>query len=139
MKIELNDLHFSYPGKKILHGINLNIKDRKITCIIGPNGSGKSTLVKCLNRLLVPNTGTVLLDGRNLATFTRMDIALNIGYVPQSANLLFTETVFDTVIMGRCPHSSWQYNEEDIDVTASVLSHLNLEDIAFQQFNHLSG
>ena len=64
MKIEINDLHFTYPaGVQALRGISLAIKSGEQVAIVGQNGAGKTTLVKHLNGLLRPTFGQVRIGG----------------------------------------------------------------------------
>jgi iron complex transport system ATP-binding protein len=139
MRIDIIDLVFSYSGRKVLHGINMTVDGSEITCLVGPNGSGKSTIVKCIESILVPDSGQVLLDGRESRHMKRNDIAKRIGYVPQSSDLAFSTTVFDLVLMGRRPYASWQSSMRDIDIVIDIITLMELEDIALRQFNHLSG
>ena len=61
MRIQMNNVDFSYGGgKQILHDINLDLDGPGLYCIIGPNGVGKSTMIKCMNKLLTPNSGSVM-------------------------------------------------------------------------------
>ena len=139
MKVEVKDLYFSYPGKDVLKGIDLEIKDNDIVCVVGPNGSGKSTLVKCIEGLQPPDRGKIYLDGSDSGSLSRIEIARLIGYVPQISSQLFSASVFDTVMMGRKPHFSWRCSDKDIDVVADVLEQMGLEDLAMNEFNCLSG
>lgn len=139
MKIKVEELYFSYPGKDVLTGVNLDLDETEIMCIVGPNGSGKSTLVKCIEGLQPPKAGKVYFDGVDSSELSRLDIARLIGYVPQSSNQLFSSTVFDTVMMGRKPHYSWRCSDEDIDIVADVLQLMELDDLAMNEYNNLSG
>ena len=70
-KIAIRDLNFHYGSVQALKGINLSLKDRRVTALIGPSGCGKSTLIRVLNRMygLYPDhraTGEVLIDGENI-------------------------------------------------------------------------
>lgn len=67
--IEIRDLHFQYykDGDSVLDGIDLTIPEGQWLAIIGANGSGKSTLARCLNGLLQPISGQVLVDGLDTA------------------------------------------------------------------------
>ncbi len=139
MNVVVENLHFSYPGKDVLQGIDLCLEETEIMCIVGPNGSGKSTLVKCIEDLLKPQQGRIILGGTDSGKLSSLDIARIIGYVPQSSKQIFSTTVFDTVLMGRKPHSSWRSSSEDVDVVIEILTTMNLAEIALQEFNHLSG
>src|SRR5207244_5202663 len=70
-KISVRDFDFYYGAAKVLHGINLDIPDRKVTALIGPSGCGKSTFISSINRMndIIPEaraSGTILIDGRDV-------------------------------------------------------------------------
>ena len=67
----------------VLETISLRIPEGKITALIGPNGSGKSTLLKTLARQLTPESGNVLLDGRDLRGMPARELARNLGILFQ--------------------------------------------------------
>ncbi len=139
MILEVSDLHFSYGSNPILKGIDLHLDGAEIACVVGPNGSGKSTLVKCINSLLRPKRGSVFIDGTRISSLSTMEIARNIGYVAQTSNMLYSATVFDTVMMGRRPHASVSTRERDIEIVMDILFRLDLGSIALREFNQLSG
>ncbi|MFW6117668.1 MAG: ATP-binding cassette domain-containing protein, partial [Thermoproteota archaeon] len=64
--------------------------------IIGPNASGKTTLLKCINRILKPQKGSILINGEELEKMEKGDIAKKMGYVPQVGYESLPTTVFDT-------------------------------------------
>ena len=66
-KVQVKDLHKSYGNNEVLQGINLDVAPNEVVCMIGPSGSGKSTFLRCLNRLEVPNSGHVYVDGYDIA------------------------------------------------------------------------
>ena len=139
MKVIVENLHYSYPEKQILKGINFTLEETEIMCILGTNGSGKSTLVKCIEDLLPLQYGRILLGDVDSKKLSSLEIAKIIGYVPQSSRQIFSTTVFDTVLMGRKPHSTWRSCNKDIDVVIDILTKMDLADIALREFNHLSG
>lgn len=139
MKVIVEDLYHSYPGKDVLKGVSLSLKETEIMCVVGPNGSGKSTLVKCVDGLQTPHSGRILLNGENALGLSRLEIARLIGYVPQSSSQLFSSSVFDTVLMGRKPYYSWRCSDEDIDIVANTLQLMELDSLAMDNFNNLSG
>lgn len=104
--IEINQLgkFYSFKGKEfqVLENINLHIEQGKIFGVIGESGAGKSTLLRCINFLERPSTGSVLIDGVNLATLS--DQALRqerqtIGMIFQHFNLLESRTVFENIAL----------------------------------------
>lgn len=136
--VSLNEVSFSYPGADILHDITFSIGPGEMTGLIGPNGSGKSTLIKCMDTILKPR-GSILLNGRDIHTLERVDVARNIGLVPQNGTSAMSSTVFETVLMGRRPHSAWRISTQDIDKVAHALERLGIGDMAMRDFSSLSG
>lgn len=86
--IEIKNVNKIYAdGFHALRDINLTLEKGKITVLIGPSGCGKSTTMKLINRLITPSTGTVLIDGENVADTDPVQLRRNIGYVIQSIGL----------------------------------------------------
>ncbi|QOQ87975.1 ABC transporter ATP-binding protein [Campylobacter corcagiensis] len=104
--IEVKNLKFFYSKKVILNGINFNLKSGENLAILGENGSGKSTLLKCMLNLL-PYSGEILLNGKNIKSIKRKDLSKQIAYIPQSQNLPFEYEVIDIVLMSRISHKSF--------------------------------
>lgn len=117
----------------------MNLAGSEIFGIVGPNGAGKSTLIKCINTILKPKQGDILLEGEKILHMDSMDIAKKLGYVPQTTTHAFPATVFDTVLMGRRPHIGWKSSEKDLQIVDDVLRLLKMEDLAMRDFNELSG
>src|SRR5690606_11497329 len=87
--IKIIDLHKYFGELEVLRGIDLEVAEGEVVCVIGPSGSGKSTLLRCVNRLEEPTSGTILLDGEDI-TDRDADIdkiRTNIGMVFQQFNL----------------------------------------------------
>ncbi len=139
MSLQITDLVFSYGSTQILDRITMELGSSEVLGVVGPNGAGKSTLLRCIDRILVPDHGTVLLDGQDMKAMNRMEIAKGIGYVPQNISTVFPATVFDTVLMGRRPHLGWRSSEEDIDTVLEVLTMLKIKYLAMRDFNEISG
>ena len=138
VNITIKSLTFGYNGSMILDGLNLVIEDSEVLGLVGPNGSGKTTLIKCIDMILKPK-GSILIDGRDIDTVSRTDLAKRLGYVPQSSSTPLATTVFDTVLMGRRPHISWRVSDSDLDKVADILGLLHLEYLAMRDFSQLSG
>lgn len=138
VNIDLLDVCFSYPGADILHDVSFSIGPGEMTGLIGPNGSGKSTLIKCIDTILKPR-GSILLNGDSILKMDRIDLARKIGLVPQNGTSAMDSTVFETVLMGRRPHSAWRIRDDDIDKVAETLERLGIGDMAMRDFSSLSG
>ena len=136
MKITVRNLAFAYPGKPVLNGIGFEVGHSEIMCIVGPNGCGKSTLLKCIVSVLKPQKGEIMLNRMDIRKMRRSEIARLLGYVPQRANQVFSCSVFDSVLLGRAPYSSW--SDKDIDIVIDILTRMDLDDLALSEFNHLS-
>ncbi len=104
MRLEARDLAFGYRGHPVGRNVSLALGAGEIVCLLGPNGGGKTTLFRTLLGLLPPQGGEVLLDGADLWTLARRDVAKRIGYVPQAHTGYFPFTVRDVVLMGRTAH-----------------------------------
>ncbi len=139
MRLQIRDLSFSYGSTQILKDISMELGSSDVLGIVGPNGAGKSTLIRCIDRILVPQRGTILLDGQEMKQMNSMEIAKKIGYVPQSISNTFPATVFDTVLMGRRPHLGWRSSDADIDTVLEVLTMLKIKYLAMRDFSEISG
>jgi energy-coupling factor transport system ATP-binding protein len=95
MRIEVNNLHFTYPGEVYaLCGINLIFESGEKVAIIGQNGSGKTTLVKHFNGLLLPSEGSIQIGDRDTKDHSVAELASRVGYVFQNPDeQLFNSTV----------------------------------------------
>ncbi|MCL1960817.1 MAG: amino acid ABC transporter ATP-binding protein [Desulfovibrionaceae bacterium] len=88
-KVRVSGLHKRFGPAHVLRGIDLEVSEGEVVCIIGPSGSGKSTLLRCLNRLEEPTSGRVEVDG-HVVNDPKADIdklRQNIGMVFQHFNL----------------------------------------------------
>ena len=137
--LELGSIDFGYNGESVvLKDIDLEICNPQLISIIGPNGAGKTTLIHCINRILAPTRGTVLLDGEDVASFKAKDLAKKIGYIPYTSSDSFPMSVVDTVLMGRNPHRKWNTMHEDMVVVERTLEMMDIKDLAMRPFNELS-
>lgn len=84
--IKITNLHKSFASLEVLKGIDLHIKPGEVVVIIGPSGSGKSTLLRCINRLEVSTSGTIIVDGLDIN-----DDKTNINIIRTEAGMVFQQ------------------------------------------------
>lgn len=137
--LKAESVRFSYGEEETLKGVSFEVKHGEILGVVGPNGSGKTTLIKCLNGLVKPDEGKISVQKRNLSELSRREVARTVSYVPQSETPTFSSTVFDAVLTGRSPHSSWRPTEEDLMAVSTTLTELGLGDLATRDVRELSG
>jgi ABC-type branched-subunit amino acid transport system ATPase component len=95
------------PQVDILNGVSIDVAEGEIVTVVGPNGAGKSTLLKVLVGLLAPNSGKVMLDGRDIAGLLPSSIVRHgLGYVPQRENVFETMPVEENLEIGLKPRRS---------------------------------
>lgn len=138
--ISIVDLHASYAGAEILHGISADFPAGKISVVMGPNGCGKSTTLRSLVRLVPDIRGSVTLDGQELAALTPQELARRVAYLPQSRNVPDI-SVERLVLHGRFPYLSYprRYRQEDLDQVARALDWVGLTELRRRKLGQLSG
>lgn len=140
MKMELKNVSFAYKSSQtpVLHDINLVLEEPGLYCIVGPNGVGKSTMVKCMNKILKPTSGQVLLNDVDIQDMKLKEIAEHIGYVPVQTQDVFSMPVIDAILLGRQKANKWKTTDEDLEIAARVMKMMGIQDLAMRGFNHLS-
>ena len=138
MKLELKDVSFSYPSKEVLKDLSFTYEGVGLVAILGPNGVGKSTLIYCIDRILKPTSGSILINGKDAQEYSMKEMSKTVGYVPYSSSDTFPMTVVDAVLLGRHPHSNWKSTKDDVKKVFEVLKEMGIEDLAYNQFNELS-
>lgn len=101
--LEFREVSYSYNGFKVINNLSLSLASGEFVGLVGPNGSGKSTLLKLGNGVLEPQSGCVVLKGKELSAYSRREIAAQIATVPQVYHLEFNFTVEEVVAMGLYP------------------------------------
>ncbi|EDK4067910.1 ABC transporter ATP-binding protein [Listeria monocytogenes] len=123
--MEVRDVNFSYNGTdSTLKNVSFTIQKNKINTIVGPNGSGKSTLLEILARLLSPDSGDVLLEGKSIFEWKAKEFAQNVAIVHQNNVLPNELTVKELLYFGRLPYKNWRMTrtkEDDLAVERALV------------------
>lgn len=140
-KFTSEKLYAGYDKRIILKNVNLSVPMNKISVILGSNGCGKSTLLKTMARLLIPEQGAIMLDGKAITEIPTKRLAQQIGLLPQSPLVPDGITVSDLVSRGRFPYQSMLkgLTAEDYEAVAEALKLLGIEELAERNVDELSG
>jgi phospholipid/cholesterol/gamma-HCH transport system ATP-binding protein len=96
--IQIRSLHKSFKGQKVFDGLNLDIPQGKVTVIIGPSGTGKSVLMKHILGLIRPDSGSILIGGRDVAAMSELEL----GEVRKEFGVCFQDAaLFDSMTVGQ--------------------------------------
>ncbi|RJE79012.1 ABC transporter ATP-binding protein [Paracoccus sp. JM45] len=136
-----HDLSAGYGDRLIIKGLDLAIPQGQITAIVGANACGKSTLLRTMSRLLKPEAGHVLLDGKSIHAMPPRYLAQTLGLLPQTPIAPEGITVADLVGRGRHPHHGLmsRWTKADDRAVALALETTGTQDLADRAVDELSG
>jgi ribose transport system ATP-binding protein len=134
--VSLQDIHKSFSGVEVLHGVDLTLGAGEVLALLGENGAGKSTLVKILAGDIAPTSGSIYIRGTKLA---KLDVyqarQLGVRMIFQELNDAPTLTVAENIFLGQWPHSgpfvSWDemaakakevLDRLEVDISVDVLA-----------------
>ena len=141
MVIRLSHLSVGYsPSLPVVSDINAVVRSGQLTCLTGENGIGKSTLLKTLTGFLPKLGGELLLDGREVGTFSQRELARQVSIVltqkPDVQNL----TVEEVIGLGRSPYTGFfgRFHDADRTVIADALASVGIEPLRHRMIQTLS-
>ncbi|HET7408580.1 MAG TPA: phosphonate ABC transporter ATP-binding protein [Paracoccaceae bacterium] len=135
-------------GDRALSDVDLDIPEGQILALIGPSGAGKSTLIRCVNRLVEPTSGKVLLDGVDITGLGAASLRRErrrMGMIFQEYALVERLTVMENVLSGRLGYVGFwrsftrRYPQRDVDEAFRLLDRVGLVDMADKRADELSG
>ncbi|MGG0657193.1 ABC transporter ATP-binding protein [Rummeliibacillus pycnus] len=141
VRLHTDDLSVGYGEKLILQNLNIEIPDKKITTIIGSNGCGKSTLLKTMARIISQQSGSIILDGENIAKQKTKELAKKIAILPQTPESISGLTVGELVSYGRFPYQKGigKLTKKDYEVIDWALNVTGTSDYKYRPVDALSG
>jgi len=141
MSLSARDITIGYDRKTISEHLDLDVPEGRFTAIIGPNACGKSTLLRALSRLLKPQAGEVLLDGRDIGSRPAKEVARRLGLLPQSSIAPDGIAVAELVARGRFPHQKLirQWSAADEAAVVAAMAATGVTELSGELVDTLSG
>jgi phosphonate transport system ATP-binding protein len=147
--LQLQQLDKRYPtGDLALKSVSLQLASGEVLGLIGPSGAGKSTLIRCINRLVEPSTGKIMLDGQDLGQLGSSGLRQarrQIGMIFQEYALVERLTVMENLLSGRLGYTgfwaSWfrRFDEHDVERAYQLLDRVGLGGMENKRADALSG
>ena len=136
--LEIKDLHVSYGGIKALRGINIEVPDGKIVTLIGANGAGKSTLLRTISGLVKAESGSILLDGKDITGQQINKIcAEGIALSPEGRHVFTDLSVLENLRIGAYLRNDKKEIEKDLEWVFKLFP--RLKERSWQYAGTLSG
>ena len=142
MKLTVENLSFAYgKGDPVLRDVSFTADGGDFLSVLGANGAGKSTLFRCLLGGLEGYTGAISLDGRDVRTLSRRELAAHIAYIPQIHRPTFGYAVLDVTLMGLTRFlSPFRSPSRELEAQAlAALERMGVAHLARRSFATLSG
>ncbi|MGV8912181.1 MAG: ABC transporter ATP-binding protein [Rhodoglobus sp.] len=128
-----------YGANAVVDDVSIELGGVGVTAIIGPNGAGKSTLLSMIGRLLAPTSGSILIDGMDVASTPGSVLAKSVAVLRQDNQLTARLTVRELIGFGRFPHSRGRLTAVDRDAIDAAIEYLDLGEFSSRYLDELSG
>ncbi|GAA1581419.1 ABC transporter ATP-binding protein [Leucobacter aridicollis] len=140
-RLRAEHLALAYDKRTIASDLTVAIPDGSFTVIIGPNACGKSTLLRGLSRLLKPEAGQVVLDGRDIHGYPAKEVARRLGLLPQTSIAPDGIRVADLVARGRFPYQKLirQWSPSDEAAVSEAMDATGVHELSGRLLDELSG
>lgn len=140
MNLQCDNVDFDHGDQPALQKVTAQFAPGQFSVILGPNGAGKSTLLGCLAGLSKPDSGSVHLDGKDVASLSAANRAKMIGLLPQGAETHWAITVHALVALGRYPHrTGLGLSDQDHIAISEALNATGTSAFAMRPVTELSG
>ena len=139
--IEIKNLSISFGGQEILKSIDLTIRENQITIIVGQSGTGKSVLMKCIEGLIKPIEGSVIIDEKNLYELSKLELnetRKKMAMLFQGSALLDSMNVYQNVALPLIEHTDLS-EKTILEEVTEKLELVGLKDVLTKMPSELSG
>lgn len=140
--LKIENVSGGYYKKAIIHDIRLEVQKGDFFALLGPNGSGKTTLFKLITGQLPISKGKVLLSGKPISSYSKIERAKKIAVLTQEADVSFDYTVEEIVSLGRYPHQKGMLktlSKKDMEIIEEVMELTKVSQYRYTQFRKISG
>lgn len=139
--IAVESLSYSIESKKLLSEIDLAVGNKEFVGLIGPNGSGKSTLLKNIYKQHKPDSGKVLINGKDVESLSNKELAKMLSVVTQEMSVEFDFSVWEMMKLSRLPHKGFldKITHEDEKICQEALDKVGMRSMVERSFLSLSG
>ncbi len=137
MILDVRALAAKYGKYSVFEDVNFSLERHQLLAVLGPNGAGKTTMLKCVNAVLKPSAGAVMVEGADVLRMPSEIVARNMAYVsqrPEPARL----TAFDAILLGRKPHMGWRIRKKDLEIVDAAVKRLHLGHLALKYTDSMS-
>lgn len=141
ISLSCKNVDICVPGRSLVRKLDLEIATNEFLAVLGPNGVGKSLSLHALAGLRAPDSGQIALNGQQITSLSRQQIAARLALLPQYTEDVFPATVIDTVMIGRHPHIGrfqWE-SDHDRNIAFAALQEVDLKDMSHRDIGTLSG
>jgi phospholipid/cholesterol/gamma-HCH transport system ATP-binding protein len=128
--IELRDVHKRFGSQVVLDGVNFSVREAETVALLGPSGTGKSVLLKHIIGLIKPDSGTIIVDDKDVTKLKREELAelrSRIGYVFQNGALFDSLDVFENVRLGITDDKKYRDLDYCLERVTECLRLVNLD------------
>ena len=142
--LSVTDLSIGYFSKKeticIAQNVNLNLSEGKLIALIGANGIGKSTLLRTLIGIQKPLSGTIILNEKEIQTYSALSLAQNLSLVLTEKLPPSNLTVFELIALGRQPYTNWigKLSNEDLQKINQSIKQTQIEHLITKKHFEIS-
>jgi iron complex transport system ATP-binding protein len=141
VSLTIENITAGYGRIPVLRDVSLQVEQGGICALMGRNGSGKTTLLRCVNAILKPMQGRVIVNGKNVGRLSRIEIARSISLVPQGMYTAFSFSCLEMILMGSAARiKAWAApGKKETQRALEILTEVGIHALAGRPFNHISG